>query len=233
MVRMFRSFEASIERREIHWVRRRDHEIVKYLLLKRDGSATREEIAATFWPNADRHLATQSVRTAISKIRKAIAEAVGSGCVDRYFRTTPDLHVDLDNVVCDVRRFAAHFSDGEAALNAGDPNGAEMNLRACYKLYRGRLLEFDGEREWFAGSAATMQERYLLALEWLGELALERGDTTAAQLYIFHARSQAPERVGVTRLMERLSLAQCAVAAQLGSVPQIESGTALQGLQPA
>lgn len=210
MVKLFRSFEAHIQNRSIPWVRRRDQEIVKYLLLKPNGSASREEIAATFWPNAERHLATQSVRTACSTIRKAIGEVVGPRCVDLYFRTTPELQIDLENVVSDVRRFNAHFADGEIALNAGDGGGAEMHMRAAYKLYRGRLLEFEGEKEWFTASARQLHDRYVFILECLAEIALERDDATAAHLYLSQARASAGERPSLTRLLERLSFTRSA-----------------------
>ncbi|MBV9271977.1 MAG: AAA family ATPase [Candidatus Eremiobacteraeota bacterium] len=205
MISMFRSFEASIQGRTIPWVRRRDQDIIKYLLLKRTGSATRDEIAETFWPNVDRHLATQSVRTACSTIRRAIGAVVGPSFVDSYFRTTPELQIGLDNVVCDVRRFVAHFNDGEAALQRCEATEAEMHLRASYKLYRGRLLEFEGDKNWFAAAAATMHERHLITLERLAELALDRADSTSAQLYLFQARAAAPERTTVQRLLQRLS----------------------------
>lgn len=210
MVKLFRSFEAHIQNRSIPWVRRRDQEIVKYLLLKPGGSASREEIAAIFWPNAERHLATQSVRTACSTIRKAIGEVVGPRCVDLYFRTTPELQIDLDNVVSDVRRFNAHYADGEIAVNAGDSGGAEMHMRAAYKLYRGRLLEFEGEKEWFTPAARQLHDRYIFILECLAEIALERDDATAAHLYLSQARASAGERPSLTRLLERLSFTRSA-----------------------
>ncbi len=212
MIKMFRSFEASIQGRDIPWVRRRDQDIIKYLLLKPGGAASRDEIAGVFWPHADRHLATQSVRTACSTIRKAIAEVVGPSCVDLYFRTTPDLQIDLENVVSDVRRFATHFTDGETALTAGDREGAEAHLRASYKLYRGRLLEFEGEKQWYAPHLHIMHDRYIFSLESLAEIALDRGDLPVAHMYVSQARAAAPDRPTVLTLAERISAARSAPA---------------------
>lgn len=206
-VRMFRSFDATIEGRAIPWVRRRDQQIVKYLLLKQNGRATRAEIAAVFWNGTDRHLATQSVRTACSTIRKAIAAVVGHTDVERYFRTSPDLQIDLGNVVCDARRFLAHLGDADAAYSASDMEAAAMHYRAAEKLYEGRLLEFEASEEWFVAQARLLHERYVILLERLAEIALERQEQQPAQQYALRARSAAPDSPSITGLLARIELA--------------------------
>jgi DNA-binding SARP family transcriptional activator len=207
-VRMFRSFDIRIEDRPIPWVRRRDQQIVKYLLLRPNGRATRAEIAAAFWPDTDRHLATQSVRTACSTIRKAFASIAGYAAVDNYFRTTPDLQIDLDNVVCDVRRFVAHVSDGDSALEKRDLDGAAMHYRAAERLYTGPLLEFETPEPWFAQQAQALHERYVGTLEHLSEIALDSGAVRDALVYAQMASSAAPENADVVKLLQRATRAQ-------------------------
>ncbi len=204
MVSMFRSFQARIENREIPWVRRRDQQIVKYLLLKPNGTATRAELASTFWSDTDRHLATQSVRTACSTIRKAFASIVGPANVDLYFRTAPDIQIDLTNVVCDLRRFNAHVSDGDADYDRGDFQNASMHYRAAEKLYAGRLLEFEGPEPWIVPHANLMQDRLVQALERLGTLALESEEITTATQYASRAQAIAPDHPAVERLYASL-----------------------------
>jgi DNA-binding SARP family transcriptional activator len=207
MVSMFRSFEARIESREIPWVRRRDQQIVKYLLLKPNGTATRAELASVFWSDTDRHLATQSVRTACSTIRKAFASVVGPAHVDLYFRTAPDIQVDLSNVVCDVRRFSAHMNDGDADFERGNVHDAAMHYRAAEKLYAGRLLEFDGPETWIVAQGDQLHDRFVQALERLGTLAVENEELTTATHYANRAHAIAPDHPGVQRLyasLERL-----------------------------
>ncbi len=200
MVRMFRSFEARIDGREIPWVRRRDQQIVKYLLLKPNGMASRSELASVFWPDTDRHLATQSVRTACSTIRKAFASVVGPANVDLYFRTAPDIQVDFGNIVCDVRRFCTHVNDGDADFERGNVQDAAMHYRAAEKLYAGRLLDFEGPEPWILSQASVLDDSFVQALERLGTLALENEEVMTAEQYARRAQAIAPGHPAVVRL---------------------------------
>lgn len=199
-VRMFRTFEATIDGHPIPWLRRREQQIVKYLLLKPNGSATRTELASIFWPEADRHQATQSLRTACSNIRKAFASVVGYGSVDRYFHTHPEMHVDLSNVVCDVRRFLAHAIDGDSAYQRGDNATAASHYRAADDLYTGRLLEFEPQEPWYASHAQAIAERHVLALERLSEDAARRDDANGARSYAQRLLESEPEHALALRL---------------------------------
>lgn len=204
MVHMFRTFEARIDGREIPWVRRRDQQIVKYLLLKPNGTASRSELASVFWSDTDRHLATQSVRTACSTIRKAFAAIVGPANVDLYFRTAPDIQIDLKNVVCDVRRFIAHVNDGDADFERGDVEDAAMHYRASEKLYAGNLLEFDAPEPWISTQGGALSDRFMQVLERLGTLAADHEEMTAATRYMRRAQSLAPDHPAFARLAARL-----------------------------
>lgn len=217
--KLFRSFEAKIGGRDIPWVRRRDQQIVKYLLLKPNGTASRAELASVFWSETDRHLATQSVRTACSTIRKAFAAVVGYAAVDSYFRTTPDVQIDLGNAVCDVRRFSAHASDGDAAMERNDRGSAVMHYRAAEKLYAGRLLEFEAAEPWFAAQARLLEDRYVLVLERLSEMALEDGDHLLAREYALRANGIAPGQPAITSLLARLEAARRVQPSAPGAKP--------------
>lgn len=204
MVRMFRSFEARIEGRDIPWVRRRDQQIVKYLLLKPNGMATRSELASVFWADTDRHCATQSVRTACSTIRKAFAALVGPANVDLYFRTAPDIQIDIRNVVCDVRRFMTHAGDGDADFERGNVEDAAMHYRAAEKLYAGSLLEFDLPEPWIVSQSAALSDRFMQVLERLGTMAVEHEELTTATQYMRRAQAVAPDHPAFVRLLSRL-----------------------------
>jgi DNA-binding SARP family transcriptional activator len=185
---MFRSFEATIDGRTIPWIRRRDQEIVKFLLLQPLGCATRTEIAAAFWPDADFHSAVQNIRTACSNIRKALAAVVGRGEVDLYFRAAPDLRVDLAHVTCDVLRFSAHIREAEACVHNADTAAATRHFRAAERLYSGDLLEHEGAAPWAEQYIRKFREQYMFALECLAVFALEHdNDCTTAQRYAMRA----------------------------------------------
>lgn len=218
-VRMLRSFDAAIGGRAISWVRRRDQQIVKYLLLKPDGRASRAEIVSVFWNGTDRHLATQSVRTACSTIRKAIAAIVGHSDVDRYFRTSPDLQIDLANVVCDARRFLAHVNDADAAYSGGDADSAAMHYRAAEKLYDGGLLEFEAAEPWFSAQAHALHERFVIVLERLADLALEQAAFDEAHQYALRARSASPDAPSVASLISKIDSARRKSCAKVATIP--------------
>lgn len=205
IVRMFGRFEAKIDGTEINWIRRRDQQFIKYLLLKPTGSATRGELASVFWPDADRQLAAQSVRTACSNIRKAIASIVGYACVDLYFRADPDVALDLTNVVADVRRFSAHVDDGDGGFDRGDVAEAAVHYRAAEELYEGRLLDGDVPERWFAGHAQALEDRYVILLERLAQNAFDEGDMKSAAEYAFRVQKIRPDASGLVKMLGRIA----------------------------
>lgn len=186
-LRLFRRFTASIDGREIPWVRRRDQQIVKYLLLKPSGAASREELASVFWANTDRHLATQSVRTVCSNIRKAIAAVVGYSMVDQYFRTEPHVQIELRNITCDYHRFLSHLNDGDHAFESGEMADAERHYLAAEGMYAGRLLD-DTIETWAESCAQLTDERYARLLERLAEATLAQSKMDDARQWEERAR---------------------------------------------
>lgn len=205
IVRMFGRFEAQIEGQEVKWMRRRDQQLIKYLLLKPNGSATRTELAETFWPDTDRQLAAQSVRTACSNIRKAIAAIVGYACVDLYFRADPDVSLDLSNVVADVRRFTAHVTDGDSSFERGDVMEAAVHYRAAEELYGGRLLDGDAPEAWFTGYATMLEERHVIILERLAQSCFDAGDMKSASEYAYAVQKLRPDASGLVKMLGRIA----------------------------
>jgi hypothetical protein len=205
VVRMFGRFETSIESQEVRWIRRRDRQILKYLALKPNGAATRSELAAAFWPDTDRQLAAQSVRTACSNIRKAIAAIVGYACVDRYFRADPDVSLDLANVVADVRRFTAHAEDGDACFERGEVQEAAAHYRAAEELYAGRLLDGDAPEAWFAVQAQIFEDRYVMLLERLAQAAFDEGDMKSASQFAYRVQQLRCDATGLVKMLGGLA----------------------------
>ncbi|MBV8491458.1 MAG: AAA family ATPase [Candidatus Eremiobacteraeota bacterium] len=205
VVRMLGRFGVQIAGRNVEWVRRRDQQIVKYLLLRPGATATRQELASIFWPGANRQLAMQSVRTACSNIRKAIAGAVGYARVDRYFRAADNaVVVDLGNVVTDVGRFTAHAMAGDASYERHDLTDAATHYHAAEKIYAGRLLEDDAAEKWFAEQAATLDQRFAIVLERLAEAAYESGDIKHAAEYAYRAKLINPDQPQLVRLLSQM-----------------------------
>jgi DNA-binding SARP family transcriptional activator len=204
VVRMLGRFSVSIQGREVEWVRRRDQQIVKYLLLRQGASATRTELAATFWPRVEKQLAAQSVRTACSNIRKAIASVVGYARVERYFRASTTITIDLSSVVTDVGRFTAHAMAGDGSYDAAKFDDAVLHYLAAEKIYSGRLYDEDAIEPWFAQNAHALEDRLGVILERLAEDAYGKGDLKHAAEYAYRAKLIRPEQPGVLRLLSRL-----------------------------
>jgi DNA-binding SARP family transcriptional activator len=182
-VRMFGRFQAEIDGHPIEWIRRRDQQIFKYVALKRSGTVSRAELIEAFWPDAEKHLVAQSLRTAYCNIRKAIAKIVGFDMVDAYFRANGEVSLNLDNVVVDVNRFVAHANDGDQQYDRNDWRAAYAHYRTAEQLYWGNLLVGDAAEPWFAGQTAMLEDRYVIVLERLAEIALELSDLGAAVNY--------------------------------------------------
>ena len=192
VVRMFGRFEATIGGRRIEWIRRREAQIFKYLLLKPDGSASRNELREVFWSDANQHLATQSIRTACSNVRKAIAAIVGYGNVDRYFQSSGNVVVVLENSVIDARRFTAHIADGDAELENRRVPEALAHYRAAEALYGGELLSGEYPEPWYAPRAAMYTSLFVGLLERLADLYAEHGSARRSREYAERAAELRP-----------------------------------------
>ncbi len=120
------SFSVSIGGTPIDWMRRRDGQIFKYLLLQSGHRATREELMRAFWPSHDPAQANQNLRTALSNVRAAIRHSLKTG-EDVPYLTAEDnsvvlraaaFQVDLDEFLHYVLRARESYASGqlEAAL---------------------------------------------------------------------------------------------------------------------
>jgi DNA-binding SARP family transcriptional activator len=204
-VRMLGRFSVTIGGRTVEWIRRRDQQVVKYLLLRPGATATRQELAMLFWPGTNRNLAMQSVRTACSNIRRAIAGTVGYARVEHYFRAADNaVVIDLSNVVTDVGRFTAHAMAGDAAYDRGDVAAAAANYESAERIYAGRLLEDDPQESWFRAQSHALEERFALVLERLAEAAYGNGDIKHAAEYAYRAKVLNPDQPQLARLLTQI-----------------------------
>ena len=169
-VRLFGWFLAEIEKQPIEWVRRRDRQIFKYVALQPSGSVSRAEIGQVFWPDAERHLVAQSLRTACSNIRKAIAHIVGFKQVEAYFRAGDELSIDLDNVIVDVNRFVSHANDADEQYDRSELRAAYAHYRSAARVYRGDLLIGDAHEAWVGSLDSALKARHAMVLDRIAEI---------------------------------------------------------------
>jgi hypothetical protein len=142
-VRLFGKADVRIEGQRVAWFRRRDAHIFAFLALQPQGRARRETLLRAFWPEADRQLAAQSLRSACSTMRRSLAAVVGYADLAHYVAFGDEIALNLDLFAIDARRARAHLRDAETAWSAGDVTTATEHDRAALRLAREELLDGD------------------------------------------------------------------------------------------
>jgi DNA-binding SARP family transcriptional activator len=143
VVRLFGKLEVRVEGQRVAWFRRRDAQLFAFLALQPQGRARRETLLRAFWPDADRQLAAQSLRSACSTMRRSLAAIVGYADLAHYVAFGDEIALNLDLFAVDARRARAHLRDAEVAWADGDPATALQHDRAALQLASGDLLEGD------------------------------------------------------------------------------------------
>lgn len=142
-VRLFGKNDVRIEGQQVAWFRRRDAQIFAFLALQPQGRARRETLIRVFWPQTDRHLAAQSLRSACSTMRRSLAAVVGYADLNHYVAFGDEIALNLELFAIDARRVRSHLRDAEHAWAAGDVAGALDHDRAALRLAGQPLLEGD------------------------------------------------------------------------------------------
>jgi hypothetical protein len=180
-IRLFGRFAIQCGEREVNWIRRRDQYLFRYVAIRPSGRVKKAEVIERFWPDADPHLAAQSLRTACSNIRKGLANAMGAQAADRLFYTDGgELVVDFSGIIVDVHRFRAHINEGQEAENEGHIADALAHYRAAQRLGRADLFGGEPPEEWFAVQREIYREMTTFASERIETLSLEDADYTKA-----------------------------------------------------
>lgn len=132
-------FSSAIGGRQITFARRRDQNVLVFLALAKDGRATRDELLEAFWPGMSRSVASQGLRTTLSRLRRAIAEAAQTD-VEKFLQVDVTVSLVLDHIVVDARRFVEHVELGRIEDARGDIASARRHFRTACGLYKNRLL---------------------------------------------------------------------------------------------
>ncbi len=112
----------------------------------------------------------QSLRTACSNIRKAIAQIVGFKQVEVVLPRGDELSIDLDNVIVDVNRFVLHANDGDEQYQRSEFRAAYAHYRSAARVYRGDLLIGDAHEAWVATLDTALKDRHVMLLERIAEI---------------------------------------------------------------
>jgi len=182
LITFFGRFGVSIGGSPVQWKRRREMELFAHLLLQPNYSASRQQLMERFWPNADKHLAAQSLRTACSNIRKALGDVVGSANVSTYLTTSSQISIRADRAVRDIDGFESLATQGAQAYARNDLGQARTLFTASEKLYQN-----DVDAEGISDIEALSQRlsaRYEEILKRLIEINSLGGPTREAQYYM-------------------------------------------------
>src|SRR5262249_53537664 len=121
--------------------------------------------------------AATAVQVYVSKVRKALAGALGAETAARLLETrAPGYVLNAEAEQLDSERLERLAREGSAALAAGDAAAAPDLLAEALALRRGPPLGEFATEEFAVAEAARLEEEYLAALEERieAELALGR-----------------------------------------------------------
>jgi AAA domain-containing protein len=142
-VELFGTPHVRIDGQRVEWIRRRDGQILTYLALLPGGRASRRELIQAFWPDADPLLGAQSLRSACSTMRRALATVVGHAALAHYVSFGEEIALNLDLFTVDARRVRAHIADADDAWSCDDAAAAAEHAAAALRIVRGPFLDGD------------------------------------------------------------------------------------------
>lgn len=178
VARFFGCFTSTVDGRPIAWMRRMDKRIFKFLLLKPDGRASRDELRDVFWNGCDPKSSRLSLRTACCNIRKVLADRVGSSEVAQHFYADSEaLFVNLERCNVDVRRYIAHVRSGNTLYATGDLKVAHGHFKRAHAFYYADIGWGDEPEGWLEPLAAECAELQGVVIKRLAELSRESGST--------------------------------------------------------
>ena len=144
-------------------------------------------------PDADR-----TVRTYVSRLRKALLPAAGDATAGEPILTRPPGYVlRLDPEAVDAGRFARLAAAGRQALEAGQPAAASERLAAALGLWRGEAYGEFGDTPSLRAEGARLEGLRVTALEDRidADLATGLGGELVAELEGLLARHPGHERL--------------------------------------
>ena len=162
-VRLLGAFSVSLDGEPIEGLESaRLQSLFAHLVLHRDTSHLRQQLAFLFWPDSSEAQARNNLRQTLHTLRQASPSLDGVLLADnRTLRWSPDASIHLD-----VAEFASELALAETASRQNDPSVMLVALERAIALYAGDLLPscYDA---WITTERETFRQRYLGALRQL------------------------------------------------------------------
>jgi ATP/maltotriose-dependent transcriptional regulator MalT/DNA-binding SARP family transcriptional activator len=154
------------------WRTNKAKELFTLLVLDRQRSVPRDELAAQLWPETDAASALSNFQFTLHALRKALASAGASEATSVVRTETgyrlalpPAIHVDLELFRRSLRR-------GRESLEAGRSREAIQHLRAAVAVHRGQFLA-DLTAPWIDRHRDETDRQLVAAAKELATLELE------------------------------------------------------------
>lgn len=181
IVSAFGRFRCELGGRPVAFMRRRDQHVFTYVALSRGCRAGRSELLDAFWPGIDHTVASQGLRTTLSRIRRAISNAGPSIDPEHYFQTVGEVRIDRRTVSVDVHRFADHIDAGRAEESREQFAGAKRHYGIAQRIYADRLLASEAREPYFERLADRFEQLYVWVLRRVADLHTASGELAKAR----------------------------------------------------
>jgi DNA-binding SARP family transcriptional activator len=180
-VNVFGRFRCEIGGRPVPFSRRRDQQVFAFVALELDCRTTRDKLIEAFWPGINHTVAAQGVRTTLSRIRRAIAEAAPAVDPERYFETAGEVRLNARTVAVDAHRFVDRVEQGRIDDARGHVEGSKHHYRVAQRIYADRVLASEAPEPCIERRAEHLAALYIEVLTRLTELHAATGDFETAR----------------------------------------------------
>lgn len=175
---------------DVKALRKRKSGQLLVLLLAHDGPIPRDQLMDRLWPDLDGDAADTSLRVSLHHLRRLLEPHLGGRSRSRYiqaegglvwFSRHSEVRVDLDP-------FRTAMDRSEQEEMEGDTAAASASFEEACKYYRGDLCAEDPYAEALEELRASLRQRYLNALDWLGRHYWQEGQDPARAILYFKQR---------------------------------------------
>jgi len=179
---------------ESEWKTKKIVGILKYLMVQRGQRVSRETLMEVFWPEADRNMAQNSLRAALSELKKVLNKygARLDGPVPLFYETRDQLEVRCSpRLIVDVDRFRAYYDEynnsGSFAFHR-----QKAILEGMLSLYQGDLLEQDFYENWLCTEREELRSIHLRLVIDLANIYLNEQAYDKAEKLLLNALNRDP-----------------------------------------
>jgi DNA-binding SARP family transcriptional activator len=195
--------ELSVAGRHVvRWNSLKARAVFQYLLIHRGRPVRRDVLMDLQWPNHTYTSARNNLNVALYSLRNTL-DGPWQGL-------QPILYQDGCYVLnselkwwIDRDEFLSALSKAHTVRSSDHPRKAIDHYQKAVEMYRGSLFEDDPTGDWYLVEQRHLNELYLQALESLGEIYFDLGESASAQQFAQLALARDPCCESVHRLLMR------------------------------